>query len=86
MTEFTGPSANYIRQQVTIALRALDPLEKLGTDVAMQGLSAVIEECDRRMRALPVEEAPRSRGVDVLRELIDATAVGVLPGSITASL
>lgn len=55
MNEFTGPSANYIRQQVTIALGALAPLEKLGTDVATQGLLAVIEECRRRVSALPPE-------------------------------
>ena len=56
MTEFTGPSANFIRQQVNIALAALDPLPKVGADVARQGLTAVIAECEARLAALPAEE------------------------------
>lgn len=39
--EFEGPSANYIRQQVELALKALAPLKKLGGDAEAQALLAV---------------------------------------------
>jgi hypothetical protein len=68
MAEFTGPSANFIRQQVNIALAALDPLPKIGADVARQGLTAVIAECEARLAALPADEV-RDDNVAVAAEV-----------------
>lgn len=65
MSEFTGPSAHYLRQQTAIALAALAPLQKLGPDVERQGLAAVIVECERRLDLLPKGETQAINAADV---------------------
>jgi hypothetical protein len=58
--DFTGPSANYLRQQCILAVNALDPLAKLGPDVERQGLQAMLAVLGERLTRLPpatVEES-----------------------------
>lgn len=78
--EFTGPSANYLRQQTRIAVQALAPLQKLGPEVELQALRAVIAACEERMATLPVPQQGQLTVGDVL-----SVAAGDV-GSMEASL
>lgn len=59
--KFTGPSANYITQQVRLALGNLAALQKLDAASELQGLAfmqAVLQERAARLAEPKTEDAP----------------------------
>lgn len=77
MAEFTGPSQHYLRQQTTAAMAALRPLQKLDSDSERQGLWAVIEACEARLKELPAPVA----SVVTVGAVLDGAGAGEMKAS-----